>query len=284
LKKIFSFILKMVMRFSMVVNLLLLTAAAFWGVKIFYNITTAGIDYVNMPEATRENKATFKKEIYHPLSYYNTIVERDLFKTKTNKYEMPVRIETLEHTDLDLNLWGTVECNIGKSYAIIEEIKRTRRQREQKIYSVGDSVQNATIKKILREKVILSVNGKAEILKLVKHHSSRGVRKYLVRPIRKKRILSRTKIKKAVKNVNAILSQARIRSHSEGLKITRIKPNSIFRQMGLRSGDIITGVDGKRIRSVDDAFNLYRNLQSSSNVTLELKRSGRPITMNYTIR
>jgi len=273
----------MAMRFSMVFNLVLLTAAVFGGVKIFYKITTSSIDYVPIPEVTRENRAAFKKEIYRPLSYYNTIVERDLFKTKTKK-EMPVKIETLEHTDLNLNLWGTVACNIGKPYAVIEETKGAGRRREQKIYSVGDSVQNATIKKILREKVILSVDGKAEILEMAKRESSRRIRKPSVQPIQRKRILSRSKIIKAVKNVNTILSQARIRPHSEGLNITRIKPNSIFSQMGLRSGDIITSVDGRHIRSVDDAFDLYRNLQSSSHVTLELKRRGRPITMNYTIR
>jgi general secretion pathway protein C len=53
--------------------------------------------------------------------------------------------------------------------------------------------------------------------------------------------------------------------------------------MGLKSGDIITGVNGKKIESVDDALKLYESLKSSSNVQLQLKRKGRQKTINYTI-
>jgi general secretion pathway protein C len=53
--------------------------------------------------------------------------------------------------------------------------------------------------------------------------------------------------------------------------------------MGLKSGDVITGVDGENIVSVDDALKLYQSLQSSTNVKLELKRMGRSKTLKYNI-
>lgn len=270
--------------FFLVINLLLITAAVFFSVKTFYKVITARFDYIHLPRTFHKDEAIPKKETYLPLSYYNTIVERDLFKIKTEKNEATVRIETLEHTDLDMKLWGTVIGNIDSSYAVIEETKGNRRQREHNIYHVGDVVQSATIKKILREKVILSINGKDEILEMEEHCSSLRKRKRYTRPITQKRILHRAQIEKSVKDVNKLITQARIRPHSEGLHITHIKPNSIFRKLGLLNGDIITGVDGRRIESVDDALSLYRNLQSSSRVTLELKRRGRPRTINYTIR
>ena len=67
----------------------------------------------------------------------------------------------------------------------------------------------------------------------------------------------------------------------DGFRLTGVKPNSFFHEMGFKSGDIITGVDGKNIESVDDAFKLYQSLQSSSNVQLQLKRKGREKTINY---
>ena len=53
--------------------------------------------------------------------------------------------------------------------------------------------------------------------------------------------------------------------------------------MGLKSGDILVGANGKPIESVDDVFKLYQNLQSSTKVQLEIKRRGRPKTIDYHI-
>jgi general secretion pathway protein C len=65
--------------------------------------------------------------------------------------------------------------------------------------------------------------------------------------------------------------------------LTGVRPSSIFYKMGLKSGDIIIGVDGKNIESVDDALKFYQSLQSASKVQLELKRRGRPKTIEYNI-
>ncbi|MFW5640437.1 MAG: PDZ domain-containing protein, partial [Thermodesulfobacteriota bacterium] len=70
----------------------------------------------------------------------------------------------------------------------------------------------------------------------------------------------------------------------DGLTLTRIRRNSIFRRLGLRNGDIITGVDGEPIESVDDALKFYNNLKSASDVSLEIKRRGRGQKMEYSIR
>jgi general secretion pathway protein C len=69
-----------------------------------------------------------------------------------------------------------------------------------------------------------------------------------------------------------------------GLSLSRIKPNSIFRRMGLRNGDVITGVDGNEISTVDDALRLVDNLRSSSTLSVQLKRRGRDKTIEYRIR
>ena len=54
--------------------------------------------------------------------------------------------------------------------------------------------------------------------------------------------------------------------------------------MGLRRGDIITGVDGQAIESVDDALALYNRLKSASNVKLEIKRRGQSRILDYNIQ
>jgi general secretion pathway protein C len=84
------------------------------------------------------------------------------------------------------------------------------------------------------------------------------------------------------------MKQVRIQPHfqngkPDGLRLTGVRPNSIFYKMGLKSGDIIIGVDGKNIESVDDALKFYQSLRSASRVQLQLKRRGRPKTIDYNI-
>ena len=54
--------------------------------------------------------------------------------------------------------------------------------------------------------------------------------------------------------------------------------------MGLRRGDIITGVDGQTIESVDDALALYNRIRTADNVKLEIKRRGQPKILDYNIQ
>jgi general secretion pathway protein C len=93
----------------------------------------------------------------------------------------------------------------------------------------------------------------------------------------------------ATKNINELMSQVRIRPYFErgkpaGLSLSGVRSNSVFSKMGLRSGDVIKGVDGNEIKSVEEVLKLYQSLRSSPSVTLELKRRGRPMTIDYTIR
>jgi general secretion pathway protein C len=181
---------------------------------------------------------------------------------------------------------------------VIEEAGK----REQNLYRIGDTVQDASLKMILREKVVLNVSGKDEVLEIEKAagRTSRArpakirpgnmQRQTSNRPVRTQRItLRRGQVEQAMQDVTQLMSQVNIRPHfyrgqPDGLMLSRIRPNSLFMRMGLRNGDIITGVNGRSIESVDDAMAFYENLRSSENVTLDLKRGGRERQIEYSIR
>ena len=91
-------------------------------------------------------------------------------------------------------------------------------------------------------------------------------------------------IDQAIQDVGKLATEIRIQPSEEGLALSNIKPNSIFRRMGLRNGDVLKSVDGQQIRTVDDALRLYESLKSSDNVTVELQRRGGNRTINYNIR
>jgi general secretion pathway protein C len=240
--------------------------------------------------------ATSDNITQRPLSYYRTIVERNLFNTKTGVESAPEKLdlEALKPTDLKLRLLGTVSGDKKDTYAVIEEVGK----KQQHLYRVGDTIQNATVKTILREKVVLHVNGEDEILAIEKKSGKSSSANYAGKSFSptlnqkdatlEKISLQRTQIDAAVQDINSLMKQVRIRPHftngePDGLRLTGIRPNSIFYRMGLKSGDVITGVDGKDIVSVDDALKLYQNLQSSSDLKVDIKRMGRSKTLEYHI-
>jgi general secretion pathway protein C len=175
------------------------------------------------------------------------------------------------------------------------------KSRKQNLYRTGDAIQTATLKEIYREKVVLTVNGKDEVLQMQKLESGKGgARRIGSTPresgssssgsVRAQRIsLRRSYIEQAMTDMAKLMTQVQIKPHMEdgmpsGLALSSIKPNSIFRRMGLRNGDIITGVDGREISSVNDALGLVENLQNASNVSVQLKRRGREKNIEYSIR
>ncbi|HUV77931.1 MAG TPA: type II secretion system protein GspC [Desulfobacterales bacterium] len=276
-------------RYFTLLNVLLITAAVFFMVKAFYKVAGAKIDHATPSKAAARHVVPNEASTRHPLSDYRDIIERNLFKTKTGTGGRPEKldIESLTPTDLKLKLLGTVTGDEKEAYAVIEDTDVKR----QNLYKIGDTIQNATLKMILREKVVLHVNGKDEILGIEKVREERKTDRSSERKSASSSrniAIKRSQIDTALQDVNTLMKQVRIQPHfqdgkPDGLRLTGVRPNSIFYKMGLKSGDIIVGVDGKNIESVDDALKFYQSLQSASKVQLQLKRRGRPKTIDYNI-
>ena len=280
----------MTSKYFTISNVVLITIAVYFSISGFYKVATYRLDPVPPPMVAGDRQiSSVEDEISHPSSYYQPIVERNLFNTNKDADSKPVSIktETLKQTELKLKLWGTVSGLGGQTYAVIEEAK----SRQQNLYKVGDAVQNATVKMVFREKVILSVNGQDEVLELEEIRglaSGRMPPQTATKSRRQKITLKRSQIESSVKNVNELMKQVKIRPHTEngqaaGLMLSSIQRGSIFRRMGLRSGDVITGVNGNSLVSVDDALKIYENMKSSSNMSIEIKRRGRNRTIDYNI-
>ena len=280
------------------VNLLCITVSAYVAVDGFYGTLSARL--AQAPLTTQQNVYRVGDTVTtsQPLAAYNAILERNLFNTRSNSEPQPqkVDVESLEETKLNLKLWGTVSGIGDGDYAVIEDVKA----REQNLYRSGDAIQTATVKEIYREKVVLTVNGKDEVLQMQELKSGKSISRpggLPVRPaapasgsIRAQRIsLRRSYIEQSMTDVASLMTQVQIQPHMEngvpaGLALSSIKPNSIFRRMGLRNGDIIAGVDGSEISSVDDALKLVDSLKSASNLSVQLKRRGREKNIEYIIR
>jgi general secretion pathway protein C len=282
-------------RLFSLINIVLITAISFLSVDTGYKIFASQLNPVfrfKITGAKRSlNTAEFK---IPPFSQYRVILERNIFhsSTKSAVANEKTVLENIKPTERNLKLWGTVVgSNPASAYAIIEESGVDSSRRKQSLYKRGDTVQGAEIKKILREKVILSANGNNEILRIAKPQSSGRIprtksayNQSLNRPIRQRRTIRSSQIQKALSNIDTIMSQANIRPHSEGFQITRIRPASIFRRLGLRNGDIVTAVGSRPIHSVNDAMEIWQDLTARGETSISLKRRGRTRIIDYRIR
>jgi general secretion pathway protein C len=287
-------------KYFMIVNVLLITAGLYFGVSAFYTIGSAWLGApVEQPSKVAPIATTKPPEATRPLSAYSAIAQRNLFNTNPDTLapDQTIDVDNLKETDLKLKLWGTVSGEGRRAYAVIEDTKT----REQSLYRTGDAIQNATLKMILRQKVVLSVNGQDEILGMEEPGSVKrgGARpqvasqdttppKLPVSSYPRQLTLNSDQMESALENVDQLMEQARIRPHIEegrpaGISITGIKPNAVFRKMRLRNGDIITGVNGAPVESVEDAMKIFGDLSSASEIQLEIKRRGRTRTLNYKI-
>jgi general secretion pathway protein C len=100
--------------------------------------------------------------------------------------------------------------------------------------------------------------------------------------------VSPEQIEQAMENLGDLLNQATFRPHMEdgrpaGISITGIKPNAIFRKLRLRNGDIITGVNGQSVASVEDAVRVFGTLSTEGPLQVMVKRRGKEETLEYKI-
>lgn len=250
---------------------------------------------------------------------YTMIVERNIFGA-TEKSEPPPSveekeeiIETLEETTLQLSLLGTVAGDPESGRAIILD----KKVNSQNIYRVGDSLQDAEIRQILRGKVVLRRGEKDEILTMVEaddkpqptaaaardtRRVSRGRRarsqpqveepleeSATVEPEEEIIVVAQDELQGSINDLNQLMTQVRIRPYfrqgkPEGLIVSQIQADSIFEKLGLMNGDIIASVNGNQMSSPEEAFQLYNSLNSGSQVSIEITRRGQKKLFTYDIQ
>lgn len=282
-------------------NFIALAAIIFLAVDSLYgvvmlNLGTGITSDISIKQGTK--KQDIKKV---PLSSYGIIADRNLFsKVEVAPEPEDSVIDDLDETSLNIALMGTIFGDQETSAAIIED----KTKRSQGLYMVGDLIQNAVVRKILRGKVILRVGIDDEILTMDEPPKdgspvtgSAPTGRTAPPPptasagsIPERTItMRREDIDNSLANINELMTQAAVSPHftngrADGLAITRVQAGSIFRRMDLRSGDIVTGVSGKDIQTPEDLIGLYNDLLSQDEVEVKILRRGGERIHKYRFR
>ena len=101
--------------------------------------------------------------------------------------------------------------------------------------------------------------------------------------------ISRAMIDQNLDDLSSLGMQARIvpnyrNGKYEGFKLVGVRPNSLYRAIGIRSGDVIKRINGREINSPNKAIELFESLKNSSNIALDIERRGQLQTMQYSIK
>jgi general secretion pathway protein C len=277
---------------------LVLSVVIYSGVDIFYTLAGSKFARVKIDSvATEPSKGATTVAKRPRFNHYVEAINRELFGAVEKADEAPskLEIEDLERTALNITLLGTVSGDSQSASAVIQE----KAKRTQSLYKEGDAVQNATIVKILRGKVILRVGDKNQILTMEEKSTSSkrtssasaGRRPSGRAPSQPGTgiTLDRSMVTKSLENINELISQVRVRPHykdgkADGLMLSQVRPNTLVTKMGLRNGDIIKRVNGEDITSPDDIMGFYEELKSGSSVSLEINRRGKDKTLTYSFR
>lgn len=239
---------------------------------------------------------------------YTVILDRNLFGGR-GRMAAPASKATTTPTDtaptkprLNLKLVGTAVGDMEHTYAIIEELTT----KKQDLYRLGDLVQQATILEITRNRVLIDNRGQRQTL--VSFQGKPPVPQPLPQADEREHpdgeeamrtglpkigdntwLLTRDMLSEQFENLHRLLTEARLTPHlnngqPDGFELTELVKNSFLDRIGLRNGDILKGVNGRKLKGPNDAFEAYRQLLREPIVQLEVERGGQTQRFTYEIR
>lgn len=221
------------------------------------------------------------------------ILQRDLFKI--GKGSAPIseqeQIDSLAATSLNLQLLGTVAVAGSDGRVEPWAVILDKSSGKQDMYRQGDTVAQATIRKILRAKVVLGVHGRDEVLAMDGNRAEGGSAGRRGGSVNSSRIvLNRQDLQGAMANMSTILSQVEVKAvtgdkgEAAGFALDHIAGGSLFDKIGLKNGDVVQGANGKAVTSPEDAFAIYQGLKNQPTVSLTIIRNGKPETVDVHIK
>jgi len=276
-------------RFNWLIILFLLTLFAWVAAGIVTSIT--GYFLYQPPGPTGEVgiQSPKQRKASKGKTEYNVILERDLLqiaKKSTEEKQAPVEKDVVRPiAEMGLTLKGTIAGPKEVARAIIEE------KRKQKSYKIGDEIKGAIVLAIYRNKVIMDVNGQEQMLVVEEKKSSSKVasRRAPARSPERPKTTAPSGMTSIMKNLDQYIGSARVVPYFKGgepygFRVSNLKEGTMVYEIGVRSGDIIRSVNGIPIRTPEDAFNVYQELQNQSAVDVELERAGESNTISVPLQ
>jgi general secretion pathway protein C len=101
--------------------------------------------------------------------------------------------------------------------------------------------------------------------------------------------IDRTMLEENLQDLSKLGMQARIVPNYEGgryagFRLVGVRPDSLYKAIGLQSGDLIRRVNGNEIDTPNKAIELFEQLRNSASISLDIERRGQKVTQAYQIK
>jgi len=188
-----------------------------------------------------------------------------------------------------LTLLGTVAAG-GNSIAVLRD------ERETRAFRPGDDLPGGgRLEEVGRKRVrIKHGDGSTETLELYEGESGSGVPAPGkdgggIREVGANRwVIPRSVAELARGNLNELLRQARMEPNivagkTEGFVVRMIRPKSLLDTLGIQKGDVLLQVNSMALDTPEKALQIFQQLREARHLSINLQRSGTPMTFEYEV-
>lgn len=96
--------------------------------------------------------------------------------------------------------------------------------------------------------------------------------------------MSKQQGKKLIQNYDELVRELAPVEVPQGLKIRRVLPGSDAHNFGLRENDVVSGVNGRRVYSLNEIPRLIRRYKRKKNLKIELIRNSQKVTLSFQVK
>lgn len=216
-------------------------------------------------------------------------------ETMTATPEVPAEVP---ETRLRLTLKGVVASGLPvQGVALIADDRQNERH-----YRVGAELPGgARLEQIFSDRVILSREGRFEMLRLPREaldsaavvpvaQSGQSGGTTQAPPLRDAGLAASLATRRDawLREPDQFMDAIRMRPVQEqgmmkGFAVTPRRDPALFRQAGLRPGDVVTGINGMPVNTITDPQALLAELAQATEIRLDLERQGRPMSLTLPI-
>lgn len=93
--------------------------------------------------------------------------------------------------------------------------------------------------------------------------------------------LSRKEFDAAISDFDALGRDMRVTQTADGVRVDEVAPGALAYRMGVRAGDVVLDIDGKKLRSMNDAAAIYARLMDAEKFAVKVRRGTGIITLRY---
>jgi general secretion pathway protein C len=222
------------------------------------------------------------------------VVQRNIFGGKAEsdarEQEESISLENIPLAEKisNLKLIGTIVGSGDYRLAIIEDTGK----RSQDFYREGERLNEARIKRILRNNVVVTLDGQDKVLsidyktrkRLQKSGSSGGSGRS-----GREVTLDRDYVLSSLSNVQSIMRSARIMPYMRdgetvGFRVSSLKRGGFFDKLNLQNGDVVLSANGQKLLSPEEVMQMAQDIRNQDRVSLQIRRGGRTMTLNYNLQ